>query len=152
MAKSRGRKLTDTGTEPPLDVSGYRDPILDSINEGVFTVDRSWRVTSFNRAAERITGIRREQAIGQRCSEVFRANICESACALKKTLATGEPVVNATVYAVDAAGERIPIKVSSAVLHGRGGEVIGGVETFQDLRQVEALRKKLRTSTRSRTS
>ena len=54
-----------------------RDPILDSINEGVFTVDLDWHITSFNRAAERITGIRREDAIGRRCSEVLRANICQ---------------------------------------------------------------------------
>ena len=51
----------------------YRDPILDSINEGVFTVDLDWRVTSFNRAAEKITGIQQADAIGHRCSEVFRA-------------------------------------------------------------------------------
>jgi PAS domain S-box-containing protein len=140
MVKSQGKKPSSA---VPLDVSGHRDPILDSINEGVFTVDRSWRITSFNRAAEKITGIGREQAIGQRCSEVFRANICEGACALKRTLSTGEPVVNAMVYVVDAAGDRIPIKISSAVLHDRGGKVIGGVETFQDLRQIEALRKKL---------
>ena len=33
--------------------------LLDSVPDGVFTVDAEWRVTFFNRAAERITGIRR---------------------------------------------------------------------------------------------
>jgi PAS domain S-box-containing protein len=126
-----------------LDLSGLRDPILDSINEGVFTVDLDWRITSFNRAAERITGIQREDAIGHRCSEVFRANICEDACALRETLTTGNPTANATVFVVDASGTRIPIKISAAILRGSKGQVIGGVETFQDLRQVEELRKKL---------
>jgi PAS domain S-box-containing protein len=130
-------------TAPPAFSDVCRDPVLDSINEGVFTVDGDFRVTSFNRAAERITGVSREQAIGQRCREVFRANICEQACALKQTLATGQPEVDATVFVVDAAGSRIPIKVSAAVLRGKDGSVIGGVETFQDLRQVEELRKKL---------
>ena len=37
----------------------YSDPILDSINEGVFTVDHDWRITAFNQAAERITGVRK---------------------------------------------------------------------------------------------
>jgi PAS domain S-box-containing protein len=125
-------------------LKGYREPILDSINEGVFTVDLDWRITSFNRAAEKITGTRREDALGQRCSEVFRATICEDACALKETLTTGKPAVNATVFVIDAMGNRIPIKVSTAILYGGDGQVIGGVETFQDLRQVEELRKKLR--------
>ena len=66
--------------------NGRQEVILDSITDGVFTVDRHWRVTSFNRAAERITGVPREQAIGRRCSDVFRASICESACSLRQTL------------------------------------------------------------------
>ena len=126
-----------------FDVLRHRDPILDSLNEGVFTVNLDWRITSFNRAAERITGIECEQAIGQRCSEVFRANICEGACAMKRALDSGTPAVNATVFIVDASGTRIPIKVSAAVLYDANGQVIGGVETFQDLRQVAELRKKL---------
>ncbi|HSO60297.1 MAG TPA: PAS domain-containing protein, partial [Desulfobacterales bacterium] len=41
-------------------IEGRRqDVILDSINEGVFTVDPQWRITAFNRAAERITGVSR---------------------------------------------------------------------------------------------
>ena len=76
--------------------------ILDSVNDGVFTVDDQWRITSFNRAAERITGVKRQQAIGKRCCEVFRASICETACALRQTLKTGRPVVNKAVYILDA--------------------------------------------------
>lgn len=127
-----------------LDVARYRDPILDSINEGVFTIDLEWQITSFNRAAEKITGMRREDAIGHRCSEVFRANICQDACVMKGVLNTGEPAVNASVFVVDAWGACTPIKVSAAVLRDIDGRVIGGVETFQDFRQVEELRKKLK--------
>jgi PAS domain S-box-containing protein len=120
-----------------------RDPILDSINEGVFAVDQAWRITAFNRAAERITGVRRQDAIGRPCCEVFRASICEHACALKRTLTTGKPVINATARVISVAGERIPIRISTALLKDENGAVIGGVETFQDLSYVEQLRKEL---------
>ena len=50
------------------------EAILESISDGVFTVDSEWRVTSFNRAAEEITGVPRREAIGRRCSEVFRSS------------------------------------------------------------------------------
>ena len=66
-----------------------RDVILDSINEGVFTVDAEWRITEFNRAAERITGVSRKGAIGRRCCDVFHADICEHACALSAPLPPG---------------------------------------------------------------
>jgi len=117
--------------------------ILDSVNDGVFTVDDQWRITSFNRAAERITGVKRQQAIGKPCCEVFRASICETACALRKTLATGRPVVNKAVYILDAKGTRIPISISTAVFKDADGKTIGGVETFRDLTLVEDLRKEL---------
>ncbi len=127
-----------------LEIIRYRDPILDSINEGVFTVGLDWRITSFNQAAEKITGIKREEAIGQRCNEVFRANICDDACAVKAALDTGDPATSSSVFVIDSEGKRIPIKVSAAVLNNNDGEVIGGVETFQDLRQIEELRKALK--------
>jgi PAS domain S-box-containing protein len=117
--------------------------ILDSINDGVFTVDDQWRVTSFNRAAERITGVKRQQAIGKPCCEVFRASICETACALRKTLTTGRPVVNKAVYILDAKGKRVPISISTAAFKDENGKTIGGVETFRDLSLAEDLRKEL---------
>ncbi len=120
-----------------------QNEILDSINEGVFTVDRDWRITAFNRAAERITGVRRSQAVGRPCCEVFRASICENACALRRTLSTGKPIVNATAHIVGQSGQRIPIRISTAILKSTRGQVTGGVETFQDLSQVEQLQKEL---------
>ncbi|NLF08451.1 MAG: sigma 54-interacting transcriptional regulator [Pirellulaceae bacterium] len=117
--------------------------ILDSVNEGVFTVGPDWRITAFNRAAERITGVSREQAIGSPCCDVFRANICESNCALRRTMSTGQPIVNATAHIINWEGCRIPIRISTALLKDDAGEIVGGVETFQDLTQVEQLQKEL---------
>jgi PAS domain S-box-containing protein len=106
-------------------------------------VDPQWCITAFNRAAEQITGVPREQALGRRCCEVFRASICEASCALRHTLETGKPVVSQTVYIVDAGGRRIPISISTAILKNAAGKVIGGVETFRDLSLVEELRKEI---------
>ena len=97
--------------------------ILDSIADGVFTVDHTWTITSFNRAAERITGVPRDQAIGAKCHDVFHANICLTACALRHTIETGEPVVDQLIDIVDAEGRRIPARISTAVLHDEAGEV-----------------------------
>ena len=70
----------------------HTEAILESISDGVFTVDSDWCITSFNRAAEEITGIPREEALGKPCSEVFRSSMCEAACALRESMATGGPV------------------------------------------------------------
>ncbi|MBW1699785.1 MAG: sigma 54-interacting transcriptional regulator [Deltaproteobacteria bacterium] len=117
--------------------------IFDSIADGVFTVDRQWRITSFNSAAEKIIGVSSDEAIGQQCCEVFRSSICENECALKETMRTGSPIINKTIYIIDPKGTRIPISISTAILRDSDGNVIGGVETFRDLSTVEQLRKEL---------
>jgi len=120
------------------------DPILDSITEGVFTVDREWRITSFNRAAEYITGIPRERAIGRPCKDILRANICEGRCALDYTMKNGKPIVNRSITILDESGSKKPVSITTALLKDADGNIIGGVETFRDLSSIEKLRKEIR--------
>jgi PAS domain S-box-containing protein len=130
-------------TEKSSLLTPQTETILNSIADGVFTVDGEWRVTSFNRAAEAITGIPEEEAVGRPCCEVFRANVCESACVLRETMDTGEPIVDRPIAIMNADGREIPISVSTALLKDDDGRIIGGVETFRDLSLVEKLRREL---------
>ncbi len=123
--------------------SQFIDIILDSIADGVFTVDKEWKITSFNRAAERITGITRHQAIGQHCFDVFHANICQTACALRRTMETGKEIIDLPINIVNQRGETIPVSISTAILRDQKGHIVGGVETFRDLSAIEKLRKEL---------
>lgn len=117
--------------------------ILESISDGVFTVDNSWKITYFNKAAEKITGVKKEQALGKMCCDVFRSSMCENSCALRETLKTGEPVIDRACFIVNVQGRKIPITISTAVLYDEKGAVIGGAETFRDISEVEALKKEL---------
>jgi PAS domain S-box-containing protein len=119
------------------------EAVIQSISEGIFTVDRDWRITCFNRAAEEITGIPRSEALGQRCYEVLRSDLCKDACVIQYTIDTGRPVVNLTVHITNRDGIKIPVSISTALFRDIKGRVIGGVETFRDLRQVEVLRKEI---------
>lgn len=117
--------------------------ILDSIADGVFTVDRDWNITSFNRAAERIAGIAAKKAVGQKCFDVFHANVCQAACVLKDTLKTGKEIIDRPVNILNHDGKVIPVSISTAVLKDERGNIIGGVETFRDLSALEALKKEI---------
>jgi PAS domain S-box-containing protein len=117
--------------------------ILDSIADGVFTVNLNRKITSFNRAAEQITGIRKDQAIGRYCWEVFKASICEQRCSLLQTIESEQPIINQSIFIINSEGDRIPVSISTAILKDKNGNSIGGVETFRDLSVVEDLRKEL---------
>ena len=120
-----------------------RDVILDSITEGVFTVDSNWRITSFNRAAEEITGIPRAKALGRHCSDILRADVCETNCALRETMETGKPIINRAVHIIHTSGNRKAISISTTLLKDGHKNVIGGVETFRDMSLIEELRKEI---------
>lgn len=115
--------------------------ILDSIADGVFTVDKDWRITTFNRAAEQITGVSRGEAVGQLCKDVLKADICEKKCCLRTTMKNGIPIINKKVHIIDAAGRRLPISISTALLRDKSGHLLGAVETFRDISVEEDLRK-----------
>jgi PAS domain S-box-containing protein len=117
--------------------------ILDSIADGVFTINQDKIITFFNKSAERITGITKDKAIGQYCFDVFHANICEKSCALEKTIKTGKEIIDLPINIINSEGKIIPISISTAILRDEKGKIIGGVETFRDLSIVEKLKKEI---------
>ena len=123
---------------------GLSDVILDSLSEGVFTVDRTWKITSFNRAAQEITGVSHEDAMGQFCADVLHSSLCESLCPIRAAMENHQPQTDRRCYFVDNDGEQVPISVSAAVLFDADGAILGGVETFRDLSELESLRNLLR--------
>lgn len=127
-------------TSTPANLTDYQS-ILDSITDGVFTTNNDMFITSFNLAAERITQVTRAEAIGRKCFEVMRSEACESGCCIKKTIETGQACENEPVFIVRADNKRIPISVNTNILRDEEGNIIGGVETFRDLSEINKLRR-----------
>ena len=117
--------------------------IFNSISDGVFTVDDKCRITSFNKAAERITGFKAAEAVGKKCFDVFRTEICHKQCALKDTLSHHDAVENTRVTIITRDGREVPISVTTMLLKDENGTAVGAVEFFSDESEVEHLRNKL---------
>ena len=120
--------------------------IFQSIPHGIFTVNAHGKITSFNQAAEQITGYQAAQAIGKRCYDVFRADICQQDCPLKRSVRTMEKTEDREVSILTKDGQKLVISISTAAMTDDAGTVLGGVEMFRDLSQVIELRKKLEKS------
>jgi PAS domain S-box-containing protein len=129
----------------PAGEAQFFETVLRCVADGVFTVDTNWRISSFNRAAERITGVPVEKAIGRRCSEVFHSDLCEHACPIRETLDSGQEVIDRPAKILSRKGKPVPISVSSAVLRAEDGTLLGAVETFRDLSTLEQLRREIRS-------
>lgn len=113
--------------------------IIDSVADGVFTVDREMHITSFNRAAEIMTGIKREDAINRPCHEVFRTSVCDSACPVREAIKKGKPVTNREVTITNSDDNQVPVSVSASILYDGEGNPIGGVETMRNMKRIYAI-------------
>ncbi len=137
----------DVDNRPAAEAPPERfEAVIGSISDGVLAVDTSWRITCFNRAAEQITGHRRQEVIGRLCYEVLRSDLCRDACPIRYAVENATPVTGLVVYITDKAGDRVPVSVSAAVFRNKRGDVLGGVETFRDLRHIEDLRRRVENS------
>ena len=121
----------------------YTELIIESIADGIFTVDTNWKISFFNRAAEEITGITRDEALGYACNKVLRASCCESSCPLREAMEKKGSVVNRIVSIIDARGQQRSISISAAPIIDDNGNVVGGVETFRDIGSVDIVREEI---------
>jgi len=132
--------LSKAGPDPAMPTSpprmGYQ-ALFEHLAEGVFTINTRWRITSFNRTAEGITGYRREEVLGRHCWEIFRSNLCETGCPLRTTLENGVTRMDQDVRMVDKAGGGLSVLVNTSVVKDTNGGVVGAVESFRPV-QVQA--------------
>ncbi len=117
------------------------DEILDSIGEGLFTVNKDFRVNFFNRAAEKITGYKREEVLGKFCKQILKCELCHSKCPIGIILETGNNIYDYRTSIEIKNGIEKPIKLNAAILRNDNSEPTGGVISFRDLSELEAIKK-----------
>lgn len=123
--------------------------LLDSLYDGVYCVDRDFRIIFWNRGAERLTGYSREEVIGSRCSDNLLRHVdqqghelCVLGCPLHATLQDGQ-AREAEVYLHHREGHRVPVSVRCTPIRDVSGEVFAALEIFSDASTLENLRQRL---------
>jgi len=108
--------------------------LFETLPEGVFSIDRKFRITSFNQTAEKISGFKRREALGRYCWDVFRSNRCRQNCPLERALDSGETRMDQEVTTFRANGERQTLLVNVNVMRDDQGTILGAVEMFRSVR------------------
>jgi len=121
------------GIEEPFSCTSMCSFIMDSVADGVFTINLDWKITYFNRSAENITGMTAQFAVGRTCAEVFQTRDCEGACVLRACIENDQRILHRVMTIVRKDGTPMQVTVSAAPLKDNAGRIIGGVETFREL-------------------
>ncbi len=121
--------------------------VLDSIAEGVLTVDRDGRVTSFNRTAERILGSSADEVLGRPSLDLFPSEIFGASAPLHETLRGGRQVRDREVTVTDRSGKVVPLSLSTGPFRDEAGTTLGAVCTLRDLREIDRIAEERRSRT-----
>ncbi|HZJ84535.1 MAG TPA: sigma 54-interacting transcriptional regulator [Syntrophomonadaceae bacterium] len=113
------------------DVSVELNTVLESVYNGIMSIDQNYRIRTFNRAAERIFGIPKEKVINKLYHEIFPQG------PLAEIIKSGSTETAQKVKYQDKTllANRTPIIV--------GGQVVGAVAVIQDISDFESISDEL---------
>jgi PAS domain S-box-containing protein len=114
------------------DIGDWPHFIIQSLPDGIITVDGQLRVTDLNRAGEKITALSRKEALGKYCGEVLQSSLCGKECPLRTAMISDE-VVSQEAILQNRRGQKIEVMLAAAALRDDQGKLLGGVESFRDI-------------------
>jgi len=132
------------GKKPPIYKLGeWPHFIIQSMADGVITVDGKLRITDLNRAGEKLIGYSRKEALGRFCGEILKSSLCGRECPMKMAMKHGEAVSREAILQ-NRLGQKIEIMLAASALRDDQGNLWGGVETFRDIGPFKLLEKERR--------
>jgi PAS domain S-box-containing protein len=122
----------------------FIEQIIDTMADGVFTLDNSGRVTSWNRSMERISGYPADEAMSKtcqilKCSRCFGKQ-CPSGIRSCNILKDGKSEAKECLL-THKAGHTVPVIKTARVVRDENQQIIGVVETVTDLSEIYRVRQ-----------
>lgn len=132
-----------------MDENFYKE-ILNSLQDGIYYLDRDRIITYWNRGAEQITGYKAEQVIGKSCRNNILNHVneqglvlCNDHCPMAATMSDGKPR-EVYVYLHHVEGHRVPVQIRSSAIRDENGEIVGAVEAFSKGTSPESAERRFR--------
>ncbi len=115
--------------------------VIRSLPSAVVTINADMEITGFNLSAEKVTGYSSNEALGRHCDEILQGGECHIQCPLRTVLEGHKPMSLAETTIQNKSGETIPVRMNTAGLFDDDGQLIGGVESFQDISKLKTLER-----------
>jgi len=116
-------------------VKEHQENILRNLESGVVAVDCEGRITTFNQAAERITGMPAAEALGRDC-RILDEKLADL---LLSTLSQRRGRSGLEFDLRIKGGEVISIGITTSLLQGPEGSLLGAIALFSDLTEIKKL-------------
>jgi two-component system sensor histidine kinase HydH len=125
------------------EMKSYTENVVESMANGLITVDTKGQIVSTNYAASRVLGFDMTQISGRSIESVIPLHRLD----IHKLL---EREMSAIEKEIDCPSEEgtVPLSVSVTPLRGAGGAIMGAVIILRDLREIRELQERVRRSER----
>jgi PAS domain S-box-containing protein len=127
-----------------LRIEKFADLLLETMADGVFTVNRSGAISSWNPAMERITGYKPAEVIGEPCS-IIGFDLCIGRSCPSGVHDCGifsrERIDGQECFIRHKNGTSLPVVKSARILKGDDNAILGVVETITDMTELHKARQ-----------
>lgn len=117
----------------PSNKKTFRQHIIDSSPLAIITMDQNFKITSFNKQAEQITGYLANEALGESCQEILHSSFCKEKCPPQKALSSKKSIHGLEGELVNRSGKNIPVRISVSVLEDVDNNFLGYMEVIEDI-------------------
>ncbi|GAB4367656.1 MAG: sigma 54-interacting transcriptional regulator [Calditrichia bacterium] len=130
---SRGGETINKKMLPMETSPKNKEVILDSLSEGVITINKDFQITFFNLAAEKITGLKRAEVTGKSCQAVCKYAFCETECPIALVLKNDKNLFDFQSQMRGRDGRTLQVRLNVAVLKDEQENPVGGVMSFRPM-------------------
>jgi PAS domain S-box-containing protein len=132
------------------------ETILDSLGEGVLTIDADKEIIAYNKSLRQMTGMSYEEVSGKRCDEIIDIPLCNGSCLFDKAMENEGleaekneagsvspflvPVTTETEI-LDKNGKKIPVNLYLTLLRDHVNKTVGAVCVFRDITRMKEIER-----------
>ncbi len=121
------------------DTSAFADEVVGHLPVGLIATDQSERITFFNAAAEKITGLKKTVALNKKPETILPVGLC----GLQKKLDHGETISEQEMECNFSGTKRVPVSVSATRITNDSGDFVGQVLIIRDLSEIRRLQDQI---------
>lgn len=111
--------------------------ILNSLPEGVYVIDKEFKIRFVNKAASKITNFKPETVINNICRTFCKSERCEIGCPITEVIRTDKNILDLETTIQNKEGNIIPIILNASLLKDEYGDPLGGIISFKINRKVD---------------
>ncbi len=129
--------------ETPCQTAQQLQEILDSLPEGILTIDDGGRIIGINRSACETLGVSREKALQKGCTCVLGEKLCGPDSILLDSIRKRQLLQSYETHVLDPSGKRRVLSLTGTILRNAEGNDVGGVISFRDITELSSLKQDL---------